>query len=216
MPARLPPPAVEGGVEFQNLLGHLEPLPFQSVIQSVDFVDVHQAAGAGDNFGHHFLAGGPPSAVSSVELATHPPPVPPAKTQPRQATVRQVQPKNTVEHKAAPLVTNYKLPDQWQKVMVTKKLGDGTEKNTIFLYPPGCPKEQKLKNNDELIRYTEILSLLLFYRYASNEAGLAQEIREISFEHLLLYTISVAYGHWASTTSATALGVHSPSVELNF
>ena len=46
MPASLPPPAVEGGVEFQNLLGHLEPLPFQSVIQSVDFVDVHQAAGA--------------------------------------------------------------------------------------------------------------------------------------------------------------------------
>ena len=61
--------------------------------------------------------------------------------------------------RVAPLVTNYKLPDQWQKVMVTKKLGDGTEKNTIFLYPPGCPKEQKLKNNDELIRYTEILTL---------------------------------------------------------
>ena len=47
---------------------------------------------------------------------------------------------------------------------------------------------------------------------ASKEAELAQEIRDISFEHLLLYTISVAYGHWASTTSATALGVHSPSV----
>ena len=43
---------------------------------------------------------------------------------------------------------------------------------------------------------------------ASKEAELAQQIREISFEHLLLYTISVAYGHWASTTSATALGVH--------
>ena len=50
---------------------------------------------------------------------------------------------------------------------------------------------------------------------ASNEAGLAQEIREISFEHLLLYTISVAYGHWASTTSATALGVHSPASLLS-
>jgi len=48
-----------------------------------------------------------------------------------------------------------KLPDQWQKVMVTKKLGDGTDKNTIFLYPPGCPKEQKLKNNDELISFMQ-------------------------------------------------------------
>ena len=48
-------------------------------------------------------------------------------------------------------------------------------------------------------------------KHASKEAGLAQEIREILFEHLLLYIISVAYGHWASTTSATALGVHSPS-----
>ena len=57
--------------------------------------------------------------------------------------------------RVAPLVTNYKLPDQWQKVMVTKKLGDGTEKNTIFLYPPGCPKEQKLKNNDELISFMQ-------------------------------------------------------------
>ena len=47
---------------------------------------------------------------------------------------------------------------------------------------------------------------------ASKEAGLAQEIRETFFKHLLLYTISVAYGHWASTTSATALGVYSPSV----
>ena len=47
--------------------------------------------------------------------------------------------------------------------------------------------------------------------HASKEAGLAQEIRDILFEHLLLYIISVAYGHWASTTSATALGVHSPS-----
>ena len=46
---------------------------------------------------------------------------------------------------------------------------------------------------------------------ASKEAGLAQEIRETFFKHLLLYTISVAYGHWASTASATALGVRSPS-----
>ena len=36
---------------------------------------------------------------------------------------------------------------------------------------------------------------------ASKEAELAQEIREISFEHLLLYTISVAFGHWASLVS---------------
>ena len=50
-----------------------------------------------------------------------------------------------------------------------------------------------------------------YRNHASKEAELAQEIREISFEHLLLYTISVAYGHWASTTSATALGVHSPA-----
>ena len=60
-----------------------------------------------------------------------------------------------------------------------------------------------------------ILALLTFQPfpwYGIKEAELAQEIREISFEHLLLYTISVAYGHWASTTSATALGVHSPSV----
>ena len=35
------------------------------------------------------------------------------------------------------------------------------------------------------------------------------------FEHLLLYTNSVAYGHWASTTSATALGVHSPASLLS-
>ena len=48
--------------------------------------------------------------------------------------------------------------------------------------------------------------------FASKEAGLAQEIRGTSFEHLLLHATSVAYGHWASTTSATALGVHSPSV----
>ena len=34
------------------------------------------------------------------------------------------------------------------------------------------------------------------------------------FEHLLLYTNSVAYGHWASTTSATALGVHSPALYI--
>ena len=47
---------------------------------------------------------------------------------------------------------------------------------------------------------------------ASKEAGLAQEIRGTSFEHLLLHATSVDYGHWASTTSATALGVHSPSV----
>jgi len=157
VPASLPPPAVEGGVEFQNLLGHLEPLPFQSVIQSVDFVDVHQAAGAaGESFGHHFLAGGgvQPAAATSVEPTT-PPPAPPAKTHRQQANGRQVHPKNTVEHRVAPLVTNYKLPDQWQKVMVTKKLGDGTEKNTIFLYPPGCPKEQKLKNNDELISFMQ-------------------------------------------------------------
>ena len=46
---------------------------------------------------------------------------------------------------------------------------------------------------------------------ASKEAGLAQEIRETFFEHLLLYTISVAYGHWANTTSATAFGVHNPA-----
>ena len=60
---------------------------------------------------------------------------------------------------------------------------------------------------------------MLFYRKkviflktcASKEAGLAQEIRETFFKHLLLYTISVAYGHWASTASATALGVRSPS-----
>ena len=55
MPARLPPPAVEGG-DFQNLLGHLEPLPFQSVIQSVDFVDVHQAAGAAGLVTNTFLS----------------------------------------------------------------------------------------------------------------------------------------------------------------
>ena len=53
-----------------------------------------------------------------------------------------------------------------------------------------------------------ILALLTFQPfpwYGSKEAELAQEIREISFEHLLLYTISVAYA------SATALGVHSPA-----
>ena len=37
---------------------------------------------------------------------------------------------------------------------------------------------------------------------ASKEAGLAQEIRGTSFEHLLLHATSVALGHWASTTSA--------------
>ena len=50
---------------------------------------------------------------------------------------------------------------------------------------------------------------------ASKEAELAQEIRVTFFEHLLLYTNSVAYGHWASTTSATALGVHSPASLLS-
>ena len=50
---------------------------------------------------------------------------------------------------------------------------------------------------------------------ASKEAGLAQEIRETFFKHLLLYTISVAYGHWASTTSAAALGVRSPVLLLS-
>ena len=51
--------------------------------------------------------------------------------------------------------------------------------------------------------------------HASKEAELAQEIRVTFFEHLLLYTNSVAYGHWASTTSATALGVHSPASLLS-
>ena len=45
------------------------------------------------------------------------------------------------------------------------------------------------------------ISVLISHSTASNEAGLAQEIREISFEHLLLYTISVAYGHGASLVS---------------
>ena len=37
-----------------------------------------------------------------------------------------------------------------------------------------------------------LLGVVLLLSCASNEAGLAQEIREISFEHLLLNTISVA------------------------
>ena len=45
---------------------------------------------------------------------------------------------------------------------------------------------------------------------ASKEAGLTQEIRETFFKHPFLYTISVTYGHLASTTSAAALGVRSP------
>ena len=54
-------------------------------------------------------------------------------------------------------------------------------------------------------------AFLSVYIYANKEAGLAQEIQVTFFEHLLLYNIPVATGHWTSTTSAAALGVDSPS-----
>ena len=64
-----------------------------------------------------------------------------------------------------------------------------------------------------------LLGVVLLLSCASNEAGLAQEIREISFEHLLLNTISVAMAtgqvlpvllHLECTVPASLLSSPSP------